>query len=131
MYIEELDQEVELNMEDPQDIFNNDTSETDTVELESETDTQEDSDSKESAQVMDTSEENIPADQENGAYIHAMSTDDRIDESESDTDTENSLEVTQPLRQRRRASLRRNTVVCSKNKNFSTSGMTMRSSIIE
>ena len=41
MYIEELDQEVELNKEDPQDIFNDDTSETDTVELESETNTHE------------------------------------------------------------------------------------------
>ena len=49
-----------------------------------------------------------------------MSTDDRIDDSESETDTENSLEVTQPLRQRRRANMRQNIVSCNKSGKLST-----------
>ena len=56
LYIEDLDLEVHLDMDDPQDIFNETPSETDTVELESETDTQEGSESKDSVRSVDASE---------------------------------------------------------------------------
>ena len=108
LYFDEINRHIEIFTDDPHEIMRRQEAGLDDLEEEEEENVGGDDDGEDEA----TPEEDTSGDEasdlnisvfRSGDYNYKMSTDDRIDDSQSESDTEDTIEITQPLRKLRKS----------------------------